>query len=128
MSGPAARTGPSLPKPVGYKTLYVDKQGEIRKDTPPPHGPIWELAAVLQSGSLGRATIRTGGSERYRAPAKPVAVIAQQFVVVDAQTMAVAAISPKAGATYSQVRAALAGGAAAARGQLRIVATHEVQG
>jgi hypothetical protein len=41
--------------------------------------------------------------------------------------MAVAAISPKAGATYSQVRAALANAAAAARGQLRIVATHEVE-
>jgi len=106
----------------------VDKQGEIRKDTPPPHGPIWELAAVLATGAGGRAMIRKTGNARYRAPGRPVAVSAQQFVIVDANTLAVAAISPRAAATYSQVRAALAGAGATAREQLRIVATHETQG
>ena len=116
-----------MPKPVGYKTLYVDKTGEIRTDNPPPHGVIWELSTVLATGAAGRAQIRTAGNERYRAPGRPVAVGSQQFVIVDAQTMAVAAISPKTGATYSQARAALAG-AGVARGQLTIVATHELKG
>ena len=75
---------------------------------------------VLGTGAAGRAQIRRAGNDRYRAPGKPVAVAAQQFVIVDAQTMAVAGISPKTGATYSQACAAL--------GQFMIVATHEVKG
>jgi hypothetical protein len=126
MSGDALKTSRFLAKPVGYKTLYVDKTGEIRTDNPPPHGAIWELstALVLETGAAGRASIRSAGNERYRAPGKPVAVMAQQFVVVDARTMIVAEISPKAGATYSDARAALL--RAAPTGQLTIVATHEV--
>jgi hypothetical protein len=127
MSGGAVRTSAFLAKPVGYKTLFVDKTGEIRTDSPPRPGPIWELAAaVLGTGAAGRAAIRTAGNARYRAPGKPVAVGAQQFAIVDASTMAVAAISPQTGATYSQASAALRG--AAARGQLMIVATHELKG
>ena len=129
MSGGAVKASRFLRKPVGYKTLYVDKTGEIRTDNPPPHGAIWELSTelVLGTGAAGRASIRIAGNERYRAPGKPVAVGSQQFVIVDTGTMAVAAISPKTPATYSQARAALAG-AGAARGRLTIVATHEVKG
>jgi hypothetical protein len=126
MSGTAARTSGFVPKPVAYKTLYVDKTGEIRKDTPPRHGPIWELGAVLETGAGGRGSMRSTGNERYRAPGAPVRVAAPQFVIVDTQTMAVAAISPPGGATYSAARAALAA-AGAGRAQLRLVATHETQ-
>ena len=128
MSGGAARTSAFLPKPVGYKTLFVDKTGEIRTDNPPRPGPIWEwsAAAVLGTGAAGRAAIRTAGNARYRAPGKPVEVGAQQFAIVDVSTMAVAGISPQTGTTYSQASAVLRG--AAARGQLLIVATHELKG
>ncbi|HXS96642.1 MAG TPA: DUF6603 domain-containing protein [Candidatus Limnocylindrales bacterium] len=127
MSAGAVRASGFLPKPVSYKTLYVDKTGEIRKDTPPRHGPIWDLPAVLATGAGGRGVMRATGDERYRAPGKPLKVVAQQFVVIDARTMAVAAMSPLAGATYSLASAALKAAGAAAQQQFRIVATHEVQ-
>lgn len=66
--------------------------------------------------------IRTAGNERYRAPGRPVAVSPLQFVIADEKTLAVAAISPKTPATYSQASALLAG---AATRCLMIVAAHE---
>jgi hypothetical protein len=116
-------SGAPVPKTAAYETFYVDTPGgPLREDPGVPLTPpgLGDLYFVLQFGSAGRAATRSNRG-RYQAPGNPIRVVEPAFVLADKTTMAASGIGPAAGATFSEMRALLAGNRA-----LQILATHEM--
>lgn len=122
-----AASGAAVLKKLDYETFFVDDPGGAVRPDPPTARP-WLLAgleAILATGAAGRAATARTANRRYQAPGHPIRVAEPAFVLVSADTLTDAGISPAGGTTYSDVLAAL-NGAPGQRDVLQIVATHEM--
>ena len=126
------KTGTSLNKTITYETFFIDQAGgPIRTDegTPPQKWLLIDLQIVLGSGAAGKAEISRSGDRRYTAPGNPVTVAEPAFAIVNADTLTPAGIGAASGNVYSDVRSLLKQELTrnpGQRGQLQIIATHEI--
>ena len=121
---------PAITKDIAYETWFIDTpNGTIRPpDSATPVLTLW-MESVIAGGAADRAALPRAGRRKYRVAGRGMTVAEPAFVVVDARNLALAQIASAAGATYSDVRAALDEALSRnpqRRGQLAIVARHEV--
>jgi hypothetical protein len=124
------KSGGAQMKQVAYEASFIDTpDGTIR----PPAAPLLPGAIefVVAGGAADRAAILRAGRRKYSVGRGGVVVAEPQYVVVDTSTLKAANVGAAGGDTYSSQWGALKGELARSpqrRGQLEIVALHEVAG